>query len=77
MKILNALAAAGLLLSTATVATSAQAQDYRGDRSQYDRDHRGGDRHDDRRYDRRHNGWNNHRRCHTEWRHHRQVRICR
>lgn len=99
MKILNAIAAAGLLLSTGTIATAAQAQNYNGDHSQYDRDHRGDDRGqydrdhrggDDRRnwdrhdnghhygWDRgRHNGWNNHRRCWTEWRHHRQVRICR
>ncbi|MEO5866547.1 MAG: hypothetical protein ABIS14_14680 [Sphingomonas sp.] len=89
MKILNAIAAAGLLLSSATVATAAQAQNYDRDHSQYDRDHRGDrddnrgnwDRHDNDRHagwdHGRHNGWNNHRRCWTEWRHHRQVRICR
>lgn len=54
-------------------------RDHRGDR--YDRGDRRdrGYRHDDRRWrgrdDRRH-GWND-RRCRTEWRHHRRVRICR
>jgi hypothetical protein len=82
MKIFNAIAAAGLLLSSATIATSAQAQDrHDGYGQRDDRDHRG-DRRDDRRDDRhwnngRHNGWNNHRHCWNEWRHHHNVRICR
>jgi len=25
----------------------------------------------------KHKGWNKHHRCHTEWRHHHKVRICR
>ncbi|MDQ2879096.1 MAG: hypothetical protein M3R41_08490 [Pseudomonadota bacterium] len=89
MKILNAIAAAGLLLSTASIATAADAQNYGGDHHQYDRDHRGDRDRDYRRDDRRdnghrygwrhsrHYGWNDHRRCWTQWRHHRQVRVCR
>ncbi|MES2043279.1 MAG: hypothetical protein V4475_05340 [Pseudomonadota bacterium] len=92
MNILKTIAAAGLLLSTATIATSADAQDYRhgGDRyGHYDRDGgRGWDRGRDwdRGYDRgrhygwdrgRHHGWGNyHRRCWTEWRWHHRVRVC-
>ena len=54
------------------------------------RDHRNGDNRDDqrgrygRRDDRRDNGnrdgWRNargHNRCHIEWRHHHQIRVCR
>lgn len=85
MNILKTIAAAGLLLSTATIATSADAQDYRhGDRyGHYDRDRGRGW---DRGYDRgrhygwvrgRHHGWGNyHRRCWTEWRWHHRVRVC-
>ncbi|CAM3196294.1 hypothetical protein SPAN111604_09870 [Sphingomonas antarctica] len=62
-------------------------QDVRYDRHARDdhRDWHGRDR-DGRygRYDRhdngRHYGWRNgrgHNRCHTEWRHHRQIRVCR
>ena len=78
MKIIKTIAAAGLLLSTVTIAASAQAQDYRdGQRYDHARDDRGDHRYD-RRDDRRHYGWDRHnRRCWTEWRHHRQVRICR
>jgi hypothetical protein len=84
MNILKTIAAAGLLLSTATIATSADAQDYRhgGDRyGHHDRD-RGRDynRNDRGRHygwDRGRHGWNNHRRCWTEWRWHHRVRVCR
>ncbi|MEG3147710.1 hypothetical protein U1839_23930 [Sphingomonas sp. RT2P30] len=88
MNLIKTIAAAGLLLSTATIATGAEAQDYRDGPRYEQRDHRGGydrDRHD-RRDDRRHYGWDrghhygwdrHHRRCWTEWHHHRQVRICR
>lgn len=74
---LTHLIAAGLMVTGLTVSTAASAQDYRGNRY----DHRG-DRHDDRRYERghdrgRHYGRDRHRnRCHIEWRHHRQVRVC-
>jgi hypothetical protein len=47
---------------------------YYGDRGYRDRRHY--DRRDDRRW-RNGNRWRNDRRCWTEWRHHRQVRICR
>jgi len=63
MKILKTIAAAGLLLSTATIATSANAQDYRyGDRyGRYDhdrgRDYDRDDRGRDHGWDRRHYGW--------------------
>ena len=84
MNILKTIAAAGLLLSTATIATSADAQDYRhgGDRyGHHDRDRgRGWDRGWDRG---RHYGWDRgrgwggyHRRCWTEWRWHHRVRVC-
>ncbi|MDB5709713.1 MAG: hypothetical protein JWL96_1783 [Sphingomonas bacterium] len=84
MNILKTIAAAGLLLSTATIATSADAQDYRygGDRyGHHDRDRdRGWDRGNDRG---RHYGWDRgrgwgggHRRCWTEWRWHHRVRVC-
>ncbi|WP_159873061.1 hypothetical protein [Novosphingobium sp. 9U] len=56
--------------------------EYRGDRGgrRYDndnrRDHRdwnrGGRRYEQSRWDRRHRT-----RCHTEWRHHRRIRVCR
>lgn len=78
---LTHLIAAGLMVTGLTVSTAASAQNYRGDR--YDqRDHRRDDRRDDRRYDRGHDrgryyGRDRHRnRCHTEWRHHRQIRVC-
>ncbi|CAN5363979.1 hypothetical protein BH09PSE3_BH09PSE3_14370 [soil metagenome] len=47
---------------------------YDGDRRH--NDYRNYDRRGDRRWQRNH-GWRNDRRCWTEWRHHRQVRICR
>jgi hypothetical protein len=58
--------------------------DMRGDRGpRTDMRDRGVDRRDYARDDRRgwgrnrRHGWNGNRRCHTEWRHHRRVRICR
>lgn len=79
MKITHILAAAGLAITALGAAAPASAQNWR--------DHRGDDRgrydrHDDRG---RHNGWDRGRghgwnhgpRCHTEWRHHHRVRICR
>ena len=84
MNILKTIAAAGLLLSTATIATSADAQGRHGDRyGHHDRDRGRGWGHG---YDRgRHYGWDRgrgwgggyHRRCWTEWRWHHRVRICR
>jgi hypothetical protein len=72
MKILTF--AASITLALGSVATSAPAfaQNHdgmhdRGDRGGYN-DHRNG------RGDRR---WNNHRRCHIERHHHRNVRVCR
>ncbi|CAN5537935.1 hypothetical protein BH09PSE4_BH09PSE4_14290 [soil metagenome] len=82
MKMFKLAAAAGLVIASMGVATAADAQQYRGDRSS-------SYRHDDNRrdyresrFDRgRHYGWRNnghHRvRCWTEWRHHHRVRICR
>ena len=74
MRLLNAIAAAGLLISTGTIATAAQAQDHRGG---YDQRHHG--YHQNGRHDGgRRVGWNNaHRHCWTQLRHHRQVRVCR
>jgi hypothetical protein len=80
MRIIKALAAAGLALSAVAMGSAAQAQDYDHGRYDHRRDYRG-DRYD---HDRgRHNGWNrgygfrDHRHCWTEWRHHRRVTICR
>ena len=74
MKIRNALAAIGLLMSAVTVADAAQAQDYRGYRHGHDhRDyggHYGWDR--GRRY-----GYGGYHRCWVEYRHHRGYRVCR
>ncbi len=79
MKITH-LIAAGIALATLGLGTAATAQDY--NRGNDQRDHRGDHRYDhrdDRRYDhrddRRHYGHQP--RCHTEWRHHHRVRICR
>ena len=69
---------AGLALAMLGAATGASAQsygDYRHDDGRryeqrdgrYDRDH-GGDRRQD---------WHHHQRCHTEYRHHHRVRVCR
>lgn len=70
------LLATGLVVATLGLGTAASAQGRHDDRRSDQRDRR-----DDHRYDRhdngRHNGWNKHRRCHTEWRHHRRVQICR
>jgi hypothetical protein len=83
MKITHIAAAAGLVVAALGVSTSANAQDWRGDRDhrEYRGDYRGHDRHDGRGYDRdrgRHYGWDrHHRRCWTEWRHHHRVRVCR
>ena len=84
MKIRNALAAVGLLVSAVTVAGTAQAQDYRGYRHGHDRrdyreyrdyrhdhgGHYGWDR--GRRY-----GYGGYHRCWVEYRHHRRYRVCR
>jgi hypothetical protein len=87
MKMSHIAAAAGLFVASLGVATSADAQPYRGDRHhQVDRDR--GDRYEGNRHrgdrwnhDRRGRGYayghNNHRRCWTEWRHHRRIRVCR
>lgn len=85
MKIARMLAAAGLVVASLGVAGVAHAKDH--GRGQEHRDNRGRDAHrggydrGDRRHDNgNHYGWRNgrgHHRCHTEWRHHHQVRICR
>lgn len=75
------LIAAGLMIAGLGVSTTAaSAQGHRDDR-RYDQR---ADRHRDDRGDRnwrgdrgRGPGFNNHRRCRTEWRHHRRVTICR
>jgi hypothetical protein len=85
MKIARLLAVAGLVVSTLAVPAAAEAQGYYGDRYGYDRDyrgHRGDDRRDFHRGWRgngRHYGWDRgrgHQRCWTEYRRHRQVRVC-
>jgi hypothetical protein len=93
MKVGRIITAAALMLASIGVssAASAQGRGYE-DRGSYshardDRGYRGGRRYDDRRHDNRryyghrNNGrWNNSRndrRCWVEWRHHRQVRVCR
>ena len=89
MRIIKALAAAGLALSATAMGTAAQAHDYDHGRYDHGRDYRDarydrGDRYDRYDYDRgRHYGWNrgygfrDHRHCWTEWRYHRRVTICR
>ena len=82
MQIIKSIMAAGLLLSTASIATAADAQDrHHGDRgSHFDRGRHGGwDRGRHYGWDRgRHYGWGGyHRRCWTEWRWHHRVRVCR
>lgn len=90
MKKLGIFATAALMLASVGVSTSASAQRYGNDRQYERRDDRGrgydhrrydGDRRfynhrGDRRWQRNH-GWRNDRRCWTEWRHHRQIRVCR
>lgn len=79
MKIPRMLAAAGLVIASLGVSTVADAQNYRDHDRGYN-DHRGdrGDRGGRWNNRGRHNGWDRHRnRCRVEWRHHRQVRICR
>ena len=79
MRMSHIAAAAGLFLASLGVATSADAQPYRGG----DRWHQG-DRHHDRGWDRGRghgwgrghgHGWRQH--CWTEWHHHHRVRVCR
>ncbi len=76
MKIANIFVAAGLAVSALGVATAADARDWNnnGRPDSVDRHHQ-----QDRRWDNgNHRGWNKHHvRCHTEWRHHHRVRICR
>ena len=78
MKIRNALAAAGLLMSAVVAAAPAEARDHgRYEDDRFDRR--------DYRHDRgRHYGWDRgrrygyrYRRCWTEYRHHRAYRVCR
>ena len=84
MKANKILVAAGLVVASLGFSTAADAKHHRGDRyDHHDRDYgRGYDR--DYRYGRhdngRHHGWGNgrgYRRCWIEYRHHRQVRVCR
>lgn len=89
MKIIHALAAAGILMTSAVAAAPAEAQRYRDYRN-YDRhEYRDRDR-DRRRWDRKryaqrrhawnrghHYGWRKQQRCWTEYRWSRPVRVCR
>lgn len=92
MRILKTMAAAGLALSALTVGSTAQAHDYDHGRYGRDyRDHRDYRYDYDRRdgwrrgygyrdggyRDGWRHGWRDHRRCWTEWRHHRRITICR
>lgn len=87
MKLTHLIAAGLMIAGLGVSSTAASAQgprddrrfEQRGDRGDRRIDHRG-DRGD--RNWRGHRGnrgprWNNHRRCRTEWRHHRRVQICR
>ena len=73
MKLFHITAAAGLALVSLGTATVASAQPY--DHGRHEWRHDDG-RHGDRGHDR---GWHRggHDRCHTEWRHHHRVRVCR
>lgn len=80
MKIVRMFAAAGLVIASMGATTVAEAQHHRGnDRGHeqrydrgHDRDHRGYRGNRGRAY-----GHNRRNRCHTEYRRHRQVRVCR
>jgi hypothetical protein len=74
MRIIKALAAAGLGITAIVMGTAAQAQDHNDNgRPGYHREYR------DARYDshRRYVWRAGHRHCWTEWRHHHRVRVCR
>lgn len=84
MKLTHLIAAGLMIAGLGVSSTAATAQDYRGDRGYDHRGDRGYDHRGDRgdRNWRNHGrgrgpGWNNHRRCYTEWRHHRRVTVCR
>ena len=69
MKLSHIMAAAGIALASLGAASGANAQPYQNGRHDW--------HHDNGRHwgDDRGRGW--HHRCHTEWRHHHRVRICR
>lgn len=76
MKIRTIFAAAGLVIAAMGVSGSADARPHdgwRGDRGGWHGNHRGWN--NDRRY--RGRGYGYGRRCWTEWRHHRRIRVCR
>lgn len=93
MKIKHMIAAAGLAVAALGMSAGANAQTrhdggWQHDRGQdsrsrdgYHRDDRG--RYDDRRHYGRHDdrgrryAYGHHVRCHTEWRHHHRIRVCR
>lgn len=88
MKAGKFITAAALMLASLGAGTAASARDHgydnRGHYSQRhdDRGYRGHRGYDNRRYyghrqDRRWSNGRHDRRCWTEWRHHRQVRVCR
>ncbi len=81
MKLTHLIAAGLMVAGLGVSSTAATAQDYRGDRGYDHRGDRGYDHRGDRGWHDRGRGhgygWNNHRRCYTEWRHHRRVQICR
>ncbi|GHH20777.1 hypothetical protein GCM10008023_29070 [Sphingomonas glacialis] len=83
MKITHLIAAGLMIAGIGVSTTAASAQGHRDDRRYEQRGDRGFGHHGDRgdrnwRGDRgRHNGWNTHRRCRTEWRHHRRMTVCR
>jgi hypothetical protein len=79
MKLFRMFATAGLVVASLGVSTAASARDHHGDRDwgRHERHDRGWHGRDWRHHDNGHHyGWG-HNRCHTEWRHHRAVRVCR
>lgn len=92
MKISHIFAATGLMVAAMTASTSADAQQWHGDRDRSHYDHGRGWGHDRGWHDRgwhdrgywhgprwrsaRYEGWR-YPRCWTEWRWHHRVRVCR
>ena len=87
MKIPHIFAATGLMVAAMTASTSADAQQWHGDRGRSHYDHGRGWEHGGRWHDRGYwhgprwrrvgyYGWG-YRHCWTEWRWHHRVRVCR
>lgn len=77
MRMSHIAAAAGLFVASLGIATSADAQPHRGDRYHQADRHHGPGWNRDRGRGRGHAYGYGHRRCWTEWRHHRRIRVCR